>query len=1188
MLSVRLIGTIVGAAAFAAIGAYAGGAAAQDTQKAEIVAQIGEAHGVVAVFSPDSRLVLTGGGYKQPAALWDAATGKMLRQLSSAFVDDAAAQGTVAAAFSPDSRYAVTALAKTVTLWDVASGKELRTFSGHPSEVLSTAFSADGRTILSSCAAGSMLTQRDPATGQETMVFAMGTLKRWDVATGRELQSFPGIAAVSYSADARLAITGFSAPKLALFDTATGREIHTLSEKPGVIKGAKFSPDGRTVLSITADLEGHGDTVKLWDTATGKEIGGFTPPVNVTPELAKIMPGFTPQPVIDAGQIAFAPDGRSLLYATGTGKPKLIDPATGKELRSFQGDAKLLVGAPVAISPDGRMALTSGGELSLALWDFAAGTTLRSLTKHASMVHSVSFSPDGRSLLVGDVWKPKLWDISAGRQLRSFGGKYTVHQHAAYSPDGRYVLSAGAGPPTMWDAATGNEVRSFSELRKILEVNDLLALSADGRYALTVVQGKAIKIWDVASGKDPRIIDGQADTIRSAALSPDGRFALTGNQDGTMKIWDAATGKDLRTFSGNAVFSSEVSAAVFSPDGRFILANGISTLPDFNVTELTIKKARQGEEALSAGERAYLSRFDNPDANKNEGKAFVLWDAASGKPVRSFGGHKSFIGALAFSPDGRFILSSSWDSTLRLWDAATGKELRRFEGHTEAIDSIAFSPDGRHAATGSFNGWVSIWDVASGRELALMITATAGEWLAVTPEGFFSASHRDTDMMAIVRGLEPTTIGQVRQSLFSPDLVREALAGDPDGEVKRAAIVISLDKVLDAGPPPSAEITSHAPGSKSGAELLTVAARIADRGKGIGRIEWRINGVTAGVMGKPAGSGPSYEVKQDLALDPGDNRIEVIAYEGRNLLASPPARTTIVYDGPADNVKPKLHILAIGINKYIDKGSPSGNSGSFPPLGLAVADAAAFGAEMKSAGAGLYREVIVTPALDEDATPAKLDETVRRMAAAISPRDTFVLYAAAHGYSRNGRFYLIPQDYQGGADPDALASRAIGQDRLQDWVGNRIKAKKALILLDTCESGAVIAGYTASRVDAPASEAAIGRLHEATGRPVLTAAAAGEFAREGYKGHGVFTYALMEALHQADSNNNGKIELTELAAHVEKRVPELVAELDKSGGVVKGLAVAALATARGSADSDRQSAHFGSTGEDFALVARLP
>jgi hypothetical protein len=461
--------------------------------------------------------------------------------------------------------------------------------------------------------------------------------------------------------------------------------------------------------------------------------------------------------------------------------------------------------------------------------------------------------------------------------------------------------------------------------------------------------------------------------------------------------------------------------------------------------------------------------------------------------------------------------------------------------------------------------------------IATFVASADGEWMVLTPEGFFTSSSRDTGLLAIVRGLEVTTIGQVHQSLFNPDLVREALAGDPDGEVKRAAEVINLDKVLDAGPPPAVAIASHEPASRSGTDLVTVGARVTDRGKGIGRIEWRVNGVTVGLKNAPADAGGVYEVSQELALDPGENRIEVIAYEGRNLLASLPAQTTITYDGPADKAKPKLYILAIGINKYVDQG---GDNGRFRPLAGSVPDATAFAAEMEKAGAGQYESVRVTLALDENATLAKLDEAVAKIASEIGPRDSFVLYAAAHGYSLGGNYYMIPQDYQGGGNPDALKARAVSQERIQEWLATRIKAKRAVILLDTCESGALTGGYTKSRTEGPVAEAAVGRLHEATGRPVITAASPGKSAYD--KGHGVFTYALIEALHKGDVNNNGKIEVSELAAHVERRVPELFAELKQNGFVVKG-----LAAARG-VGGDAQTAHFGSTGEDFALVARLP
>jgi hypothetical protein len=446
----------------------------------------------------------------------------------------------------------------------------------------------------------------------------------------------------------------------------------------------------------------------------------------------------------------------------------------------------------------------------------------------------------------------------------------------------------------------------------------------------------------------------------------------------------------------------------------------------------------------------------------------------------------------------------------------------------------------------------------------------------ITPAGFFSASGKGADdILSLVRGFDVTTIGQVHQSLFNPDLVREALAGDPDGEVRGAAKVMNLEKVVDSGPAPVVAITSHPQGSQSSTDLVTIAARISDKGRGIGRIEWRVNGVTVAVAAKPPSSGPGYTATQQLALDPGDNIVEVIAYNASNLLASLPAHTTIKFTGATDRTKPKLHILAIGINAYVDRGSPL----RFGPLGLAVMDATAFTESMKKAAAGLYDDVRVTLALDRDATRDNLDGIIARISSEIHPRDSFILFAAGHGTSDKGRFYFIPQDYQSG--PGNLERGAIGQDRLQDWLANRVKAKRAIILLDTCESGALVAGHARSRADAPASEAAVGRLHEATGRPVLTAAAAGQFAHEGLIGasgerHGVFTWAVLDALRKGDSNGNGLIELSELVQHVQNVVAKIAANLGGKGRAATSEPV-----------FGKQAARFGSRGEDFAFARRL-
>ncbi len=1066
----------------------------------------------------------------------------------------------VAVAFSPDGKLALSGSNdKTMRLWDVQSGRELRNFMGH-GPVYCVAFSPNGRFALSGSYA----------------------LRLWDVETGRELRSFAGhrggVHSAAFSPDGRLALSGSGDNTLKLWEVASGRELRSFTGHTGRVNSVAFFPDGKLVLSGSEDK-----TLKVWEVATGREFMSLSGHAGEVLAVA----------ISGDGKLALSGGGRfSSDPGNGeAGELKLWDVHSGRMLKSLVGHNDIVESA--AFSPDGKLAFTGSYDGTLKLWDLASGRELRnfasneSLTGDTNPVYSVAFSPDGKTALSGNFdHTAKLWDVTSGRELKSFRGSQSAVFSVALSPDGRSVLSGGDHKTSiLWDLASGRELRSFAGHKDTVHS---VAVSHDGKLALSGSTDHTLKLWELNSGGELKSFTGHTDAVYTVAFSPDDKLALSGGRDSSLRLWDVASGRELRSSTG---FSARVELAAFSPDGTAVLLNGATLLAVTDGQALRRFTPGSGFNLLGAlspdGKTALSVTMDKGRFRKGLDFRMDLWEAASGRRLGSFGSSPDDIRALAFSPDGRLALWGGDNNALQLWDVETGSEVRRFTGHVGAVLSIAFSPDGKRSVSSSADGTVRLWNLQSGEEIVAMMASRDGNQLAITPQGFFTASQRDTDMLAIVRGVEVTTVGQVHQSLFNPDLVREALAGDPDGEVKRAAEVTNLDKVLDAGPPPTVAIISHELGSRSGKDLVTVAARVIDRGKGIGRVEWRINGVTAGVMGVPAGPGPDYEVTQDLALDSEENRIEVIAYEHRNLLASLPAQTTIVYDGPADTVKPKLHILAIGINAYEDKGwaEPGSNEvKAFPPLGLAVGDATAFAAEMEKAAAGLYGEVRVRTALDREASPANLDRIVREMAAEISPRDTFVLYVAGHGYSLNGNYYMIPQDYQGGIDPVALKARAIGQDRLQDWIANRIKAKKALILLDTCEFGALTGGYTKSRVDAPASEAAVGRLHEATGRPVLTAAAAGKPAFEGYKGHGVFTYALMEALHKGDTNNNGKIELTELAAHVQRRVPELVAELGEGGGTVKGAAVVAMRGAEG----DKQSAHFGSTGEDFAVVARLP
>ena len=98
-------------------------------------------------------------------------------------------------------------------------------------------------------------------------------------------------------------------------------------------------------------------------------------------------------------------------------------------------------------------------------------------------------------------------------------------------------------------------------------------------------------------------------------------------------------------------------------------------------------------------------------------KTARLWDAQSGKELRAFTGHADIVGSVAFSPDGKQVLTGSLDKTARLWDAQSGKELRTFTGHARVVGSVAFSPDGKQVLTGSGDKTARLWDARSGKEL---------------------------------------------------------------------------------------------------------------------------------------------------------------------------------------------------------------------------------------------------------------------------------------------------------------------------------------------------------------------------------------------------------------------------------------------------------------------------------------
>lgn len=313
----------------------------------------------------------------------------------------------------------------------------------------------------------------------------------------------------------------------------------------------------------------------------------------------------------------------------------------------------------------------------------------------------------------------------------------------ALSPDGKYALSGSSDESVkLWEVASGREIRTFNGHGSTISS---VAFSPDGTQALTASWDKTVKLWDIASGRELRTYTGHTGAVTSVAFSPDGKQALTGSWDKTAIIWEVNTGRVIHTLTGHTGW---VNSVVFSPDSRYAISGS---------SDDTIK----------------------------------LWELSSGREVRTFTGHSRNIRSVDFSPDGRFIISGGEDNIMKLWEVSSGEEVRTYTGHSKFITSVAFSPDGTHALSSSLDNTIKLWNISNGQEERTFKGHTDFvETVMFTSDGSYilSGSKDQTlKLWEVKSGIEVTTFtgysNDLRSSTFTPDGVY-TITGSKDHTLK--------------------------------------------------------------------------------------------------------------------------------------------------------------------------------------------------------------------------------------------------------------------------------------------------------------------------------------------------------------------------------------------------------------------
>ncbi len=512
------------------------------------------------------------------------------------------------------------------------------------------------------------------------------------------LKGVPGLTprAASFSSDGSRLAVGWNSLKdsaLAIYVLA-GKEPSMIRINPECYTWSlAFSPDDTRVASA-----GEDGVTRVWDSTTGAKLA------ECCGHASKVL------------SVAYRPDGRRLVTTSADGSVRQWDPATGREVEQpYERHAGEVMTA--AFSPEGRWVASGGADRTVRLWGAADRQEVAVLHGHTAFVKEVAFLADGLRVVSasssfgsqgyeGDS-TVRLWDALKGAGLPVLRGHTSYVYPVAYSPDGQWIAS-GSWDHTvrLWDAETGEHCATFPHRGAVRA----LAFGPDSAWLVSASDAEErLQVWDVATGRRRADVYGTKAFALAVTVSPDGTRVAAADHTGAVSISESATGRNVASLRVHGTWRAKTALA-YSPDGRRLASTGEELgLIDIWDTQTYQRTGRLAGHtglvysvAFSADGRQLVSASSDHTVR--------VWDVATAECVTTLQGHTDEVFAAAFHPDGTRLASAGRDRAIWLWNLATGNEVARLVGHTNYVFSLAFSPDGKSLVSGSGDGTVRLWD----------------------------------------------------------------------------------------------------------------------------------------------------------------------------------------------------------------------------------------------------------------------------------------------------------------------------------------------------------------------------------------------------------------------------------------------------------------------------------------------
>ena len=326
-------------------------------------------------------------------------------------------------------------------------------------------------------------------------------------------------------------------------------------------------------------------------------------------------------------------------------------------------------------------------------------------------VSSAEFSPDDRFILTRTAdGKVRLWDATSKTVVKQIGEDAEINR-ARFSPDGKLIVTAEkSGLVRVWEAGTGTFLRQLSNHSAAVNA---VSFSTDSQYIGTASDDNTACVWNVTTGKLLKDLRGHSGKVLDVAFSPDGVHVATEGTDSTGRIWDLVRNTSI-VLKG---LTGPTPAIAFNHDGTLLATEGGAaedgkysvlvwdvitgkqkyTLPNHDEPIRGVAFSRDG---------SYIVTFSDDKAGVWENNGALKKEFRHDKTEAQ---QDIFLTSASFSPDNKFLVTTSADKTVRVWDLMSGGEVGVLFGHSRAVNSAAFSSNGQILITASDDQTVRVW-----------------------------------------------------------------------------------------------------------------------------------------------------------------------------------------------------------------------------------------------------------------------------------------------------------------------------------------------------------------------------------------------------------------------------------------------------------------------------------------------